>query len=642
MKLNENQRIAVTWDSGPLLVLAGPGSGKTRVLTSRIAHILEQSQNQYFRVLALTFTNKAAAEMRRRVESLVPNEFARVRLTTFHSFAAELLRQHGNHIQLRSDFSILSNDLDRQALLNDVLINLRNDFVNQIPEYYNSTNILSEISKFTELCLSHTKLEIFLKDKNIENASILTKIYLTYNKFLKQSNFLDFPTLLAQVVHLLSSFPFIINHIRKIYTHILVDEFQDTNLIQYKFLSLLANSDPTNLFVIADKDHIIYQWNGASHERIDQLYNDFNISVIQLPENYRCPPSIIAIANNLIKYNINRFSNKLPLQLFKQHTLSSNIYLHNFNNLDEEADWIVADLLKKSAEIRNNSIILAKTKKILDTVACKLEDAKIPVYNGIRKHEFQSPPLRMLHAILRLLNAQDDDRFLCHLSKSFYEIEGLMTDMPSVKSRALADGKNLLLAWIDEVIFNDKISPETFRLLTDDMNILLKSLDYASFSGRLFDWAKGNRNFSLGDEICYEEFSEECGVWEFLIDDISAKFYGEAVALHQFLHELDLNSKNPPKAPGAVPCFTIHASKGLEFGHVYLMGLVEDLLPCWAAVKASKTYGDNCLEMQEERRNCFVAITRAQESLTLTYSKNIFNWPKKPSRFLKEMGINIL
>jgi DNA helicase-2/ATP-dependent DNA helicase PcrA len=243
--MNENQRQAVIWDQGPLLVIAGPGSGKTRVLTSRIGYILEQSQNQYFRLLGLTFTNKAAAEMRGRLELLVPRELARVRLTTFHSFAAELLSQHGNHVQIRSDFSILSNDSDREALLNDVLIDLRKDLNTQLPEYYSSSQILPVITKLTELCIHPQQSEIYLQDANFENAIALAKVYSVYREALKRANFLDFPSLIAETIDLLTKFPFISKQIRKIYKHILVDEFQETNASQYQVLTMIANPHPS-------------------------------------------------------------------------------------------------------------------------------------------------------------------------------------------------------------------------------------------------------------------------------------------------------------------------------------------------------------------------------------------------------------
>ncbi len=298
--LNENQREAVLWDKGPLLVLAGPGSGKTRVLTSRIARILDQSAGQHFRILALTFTNKAAAEMRGRVEELVPGELSRVRLTTFHSYAADLLQQHGSHLSFRPDFQILSNDADREALLDTVLGQIHKDFSYALPSHFKAAQILPAITRLLEQCISEDQAEILLQRANVENAVPLARVYAAYREAMRQTNSLDFPSLIAESLYLLTQYPFLVEHIRKVYKHILVDEFQDTNHSQYQILSLIAHPDPTTLFVVADDDQIIYQWNGASPERIQALRDDFSVSEMQLPENYRCPPLVIKLANDLI------------------------------------------------------------------------------------------------------------------------------------------------------------------------------------------------------------------------------------------------------------------------------------------------------------------------------------------------------
>ena len=220
--LNENQREAVLWEKGPLLVLAGPGSGKTRVLTYRIARILEESEGEHFRILALTFTNKAAAEMRSRVEELVPRELGRVRLTTFHSFAAELLQQHGNHLGIRPDFQILSNDADREALLDDVLNRLRKDLSYHLPGHFKSPQILPAITRLLEKCIKPEEAEVYLQKVNLENAVALARVYSAYRNALRQTNSLDFPSLIAEALDLLRRFSFLVGHIRKVYKYILV------------------------------------------------------------------------------------------------------------------------------------------------------------------------------------------------------------------------------------------------------------------------------------------------------------------------------------------------------------------------------------------------------------------------------------
>lgn len=635
--LNENQREAVLWDKGPLLVLAGPGSGKTRVLTYRITRILEQSEGQHFRILALTFTNKAAAEMRSRVEELVPKELGRVRLTTFHSYAAELLQQHGSHVNFRPDFQILSNDADREALLEDALGQLRKDLAYSLPEHFNAAQLLPAVTRLLDRCVPPDLAEVALQESNVENAIPLARVYAAYRHALRRTNSLDFPSLIAEALDLLNNFPALVKHIRKVYKHILVDEFQDTNHTQYGILSFIAQPDPSTLFVVADDDQIIYQWNGASPKRIQALRDDFGVSELQLPENYRCPPPVIELANALIARNLNRSAGKKPLRAVKQGEGGDVVRVFRFNAVDEEARWIARDIAQRNSQERADCAVLARTKKLLELAGRKLGEAGVPVYYAARKDEFTSAPLRMLHAILRLVNSKEDKQSLARLSKAFYELEGISIELAPVFSRASADGKDLLRSWLDEVKRRDAFEERTRRLLETDINPLLNSLNYRDFADKLFVWAEARQATSRPDESAFNEFDEEREVWELLLTEIAKKFEGEEVGLHQFLHELELTSKTPPKQPEAVPCFTIHSSKGMEFGHVYLMGLVEDQLPSWAAIKK----GENSLEMQEERRNCFVAITRAQESLTLTFSSEVFGWSKQPSRFLKEMGIEV-
>jgi DNA helicase-2/ATP-dependent DNA helicase PcrA len=640
-KLNDNQIEAVKWDRGSLLVLAGPGSGKTSVLTNRISYILEQSQGQHFCILALTYTNKAAAEMRARFEFKVPRVLTRLRITTLHSYSAELLRQHGRHIQIDRDFKILSNKFDCESLLNDVLIDLRKNFDNQLPVYYNGAYILPAITKLTESCIDPEKAENILIESKIDNANSLAKVYFAYKESLTKNNFLDYPSLISETINLINKFPFIGQHIRDVYEHILVDEFQDTNPQQYQLLSLIVKPDPSKIFVVADDDQIIYQWNGVSIKRLKQLLDDFNFSVIQLPENYRCPQIVVQLANNLIQNNSNRFGNKRLLKSVKQNYSHNVLFIKSFDTLQDESLWVANEIRKKSKEDREKCVVLARTKKILNTIGKTLLEADIPIYYGDRKDEFNSAPLRMLHSILRLINTYDISQSLACLSKSLYDISGIMIDTSSVMSRALADGKNALRAWNDEVIYNNTINNNIQEFFNKEIYLLLNSLNYLEFSKKFIIWAKSLTNSSLIDENSIADFDEECQAWDILVSEISNKFKGEVIGLHQFLHELDLYSKTPPKLSDAIPCLTIHASKGMEFGHVFLMALVEDQLPSWAAIKASLTKGDNCVEIQEERRNCFEAITRAQDSLTLTFSKQINGYAKKPSRFLSEMGFDL-
>nr|VFK11056.1 MAG: DNA helicase-2 / ATP-dependent DNA helicase PcrA [Candidatus Kentron sp. LPFa]VFK27399.1 MAG: DNA helicase-2 / ATP-dependent DNA helicase PcrA [Candidatus Kentron sp. LPFa] len=640
--LNENQREAVSWNQGSLLVLAGPGSGKTRVLTYRIARILEQSEGQHFRILALTFTNKAAAEMRARVRELIPGELGRVRLTTFHSYAAELLQQHGNHLGFQPDFQILSNDADREALLEDVLHGLRRDPAYSLPEYFKAAQLLPAVTRLLDRCVPIDQAETLLRQANLENAIPLARVYAAYRDALRHANALDFPSLIADAIELLKTYPFLAKHIRKVYKHILVDEFQDTNHSQYRILSLLAQPDPSTLFVVADDDQIIYQWNGASPERIRALRNDFRVFELQLPENYRCPPLVVQLANVLIANNLDRSAGKRPLKAVKPNEDGDVVRVFRFENVDEEAKWIARDIAQKSPQDRADYAVLARTKKLLALIGPKIEEQGIPVYYAARKDEFNSAPLRMLHSILRLANAEEkqarfEPQSLARLSKAFHEIEGVSIELGPVLSRASADGNGFLRSWLDEAKGSDRLKQRTRDLLETNIKPLLNSLNYRGFTDKLLAWAEARQVTPEQNENAFNEFEEERKVWKQLLNEITKKFEGEEISLHQLLHELDLTSKAPPKPSDAIPCFTIHASKGMEFGHVYLMGLVEDQLPSWAAVKK----GNDSIEMQEERRNCFVAITRARKNLTMTFSSQVFGWSKQPSRFLTEMGVKL-
>lgn len=540
-------------------------------------------------------------------------------------------------LSLRPDFQILSNDNDRESLLTDVIEQLRKDMAFSLPEHFQAAQLLPAITRLLEKCIPPDQAEVVLQQSNFENAIPLARVYVAYRSALRQTNALDFPSLIAESLDLLTKYPFLVKHIRKVYKHILVDEFQDTNHTQYRILSLIIQPDPSTLFVVADDDQIIYQWNGASPKRLEALRNDFGVSELQLPENYRCPSLVIKLANALIEKNLNRSAGKKPLKAIKQGESDDVVRVLTFNSLDEESEWIAKDICQRNPQVRINCAILARTKKVLDIVGSKLEEAGIPVYYAARKDDFKSAPLKMLHAILRLVNSKEDRQSLARLSKAFYEIEGISIELAPIISRSSADDKDLLRTWIEEVKRRDALEDATRLLLDTGIKPLLNSLNYLDFAEKLLKWATDCQQTSRPDENAFNEFEEEQEVWKLLLDEINKKFQGEDVSLHQMLHELDLTSKTPPKPPDAIPCFTIHTSKGLEFEHVYLVGLVEDQLPSWAAVKK----GDYSLEMQEERRNCFVAITRTQESLTLTYSKEVFGWNKKPSRFLSEMGIEL-
>ncbi|OQW91333.1 MAG: ATP-depentend DNA helicase [Beggiatoa sp. IS2] len=631
--LNENQLAAVNWQDNVLLVLAGPGSGKTRVLTYRIARIIAETADQHFAILALTFTNKAAAEMRERLTKLIPNVTERVEVTTFHSFAASLLRQHGSHIGLRPDFTILNQEEDQKAILQEVLS--KRDMEN-----YSSEKLLPLINKLLQYgVLVENAKSILLKNKlGEEQAELLTQVYSSYCSQSIQNNCLDFGNLIIQATTLLQNKPFIQKFLHRIYYHVCVDEFQDTNRAQYHLLRQLVNPERQNLFIVADDDQIMYQWNGASPERLKNLQDDYQTTLIQLPENYRCPSEVIDLANRLISHNPRRHSDKLKIQAHRQVSASDPIRIQEkFVTFEEEAKWIANDIAHRSDKA--GCVVLARSKSLLEIIVTELEKLSIPAYLHKRKDEFESTPLVWLHAMLRLANTRHDKKQLYRVCKAFYQLEGIKIEPETVESLAITQNNNddYLRTWHILVTERNELSEQAKQILTESVSKLMDRLDFDSFIKKTFNWFDTLKSGDIQlQQETFIDYEEEKKTWQELQTEIEGQYGREQVTLYLLLQEIDLRSKKPSPPKNAIPCFTVHASKGMEFKHVYLAGMVEEHFPSWQAIKK----GDNSSEMEEERRNCFVAITRTQETLTLTYSEKIFEWNKQPSRFLKEMGFS--
>ena len=614
-----------------MLVLAGPGSGKTRVLTYRIARLIENTPDEHFKILALTFTNKAAAEMRERITSLVPNVAERALLTTFHSFAAGLLRQHGHHIGLKPDFTIMVQDADRHSILDEAIERAKAEHIGQTSE-----RLLPLISRLTENDIAPDQASSVLERGSFDNPGALASVYQLYRSLMIERNALDFVGLIAEALGVIESRAGVRKQVQRIYPWVCVDEFQDTNLSQCKILRQLVNEKTKNLFVVADDDQIIYQWNGASPERLWGLQSDFKMKLLQLPENYRCPHSVVELANNLIAHNYGRFAEKGLSKAHKGASGTPVVTHKQFAQFYDEADWIANTIAKRPQEEREKCVVLSRTKKLLEQIVKALGDHGVSGYLATRKNEFESASLQWLHSILRLANSRSSREHLRRVCETFFTLEGINLDIKDIISHASTESGEYLRSWAVSALNRDELSPTARDLVAESLvPSLLERLDFSRFQGDAIAWLDGLPDMSPDVEGIFDEYQEEKQTWNQLVDEISGQYGKQEVTLHLLLQELDLRSKSPIPERGAVPCFTIHASKGTEFDHVYVVGMVEDQLPSWAAIKK----GDDSREMQEERRNCFVAITRAQETLTLTYSDRVQGWGKQPSRFLFEMGI---
>ena len=622
-KLNSNQIEAALWDSGPLLVLAGPGSGKTATLTSRVARIIDESSGESFRILCLTFTNKAAAEMRERLFKLVPDARDRVLLTNFHSFATDILRQHGSHFGLSPDFEIID-EIERVALVKALL----NAKTSEFSRIVSAEKALVSIDFLFRNLVEDDQVATLVKDAEV--GAQLKLLFVLYKENLKVQNCLDYGAILYFCEELLTARPRLTKQLRTVYKYICVDEFQDTNLAQYRLLRALTPDRDSNVFIVGDDDQIIYQWNGASPSRVNELERHYDLTTIQLPENYRCPSEVVELANALIIHNGDRAAGKKPLRAMRGQSDIYPVTLECFDDEQDEAQWIaekIAECLQISA-VPNDIVVLARNTRLLDRVSQALFELSIEAHVQKRKSQFESAPIRFIVSALKLAAVRSDDDLAATLTKALSDCINIDITAEELAAFATQTNNDQLEA-LGLLIRQSKEIP----LELQEGIIGLVQGQYADFLRKTFAFYD-DMNETNGIES-FAEYSTERDVWLNIMRDLGGEAEAYSLSLGQFLQELALANKTPEAPSSAVRCLTIHASKGMEFKHVFLLGLAEDQLPSFQ----SKKSGDDSREMQEERRNCFVAITRTIETLTLTYAEKYNGWRKEPSRFLFEMGL---
>ena len=630
------QKKAAGWDVGSMLVLAGPGSGKTRVLTCRIAHILDSSRDKNFRILALTFTNKAADEMRGRVMNFVPGLEGRLFLNTFHSFCADVLRQHGTHLNINPNFHIYSQDADLLAVLNDA-----------VEEAKKTSDVVCDLDKKTLPVIKRLKSLLILPENCHEVfedprfGERMFVVYPAYEAELTKRNALDFDSLILKTHQLFTKFPAFAKRYRTVYPYICIDEFQDTNHAQYALIRALTEDQHKNIFVVADDDQIIYQWNGASHKRIVEFRNDYSAEVLQLPVVFRCPPEIVELANNLIRHNFLRTSDKKPLEAFRSGPgpgRDTVRLLPVFPDFDAEAAGIARDIKDRHSPHLGSVVVLGRNRKLLQGVERALQREGLPAVISQRKDEFESTPFVWLHSILRLANDRQNRDHLEAVCGSFAQLAEVEVDFEDVVEQAQGSNLGYLQHWI-KIVRQKSPNASVKEVINQASRYLGEGRDFREFNRLALDWfsnlAQVHQQSDRDPTIeVFTRYEEERSVWEELMREITESL-GAEITLEAFLQELQMHSKEPSPKPNTVVLMTIHGAKGKEFAYVYLVGLVDDELPSFQ----SKQKGDNSPEMEEERRNCFVAITRTIKTLTLSYAEKYRGWPKKPSRFLFEMGV---
>ena len=616
--LNENQRRAVDWNDGPLLVLAGPGSGKTAVLTLRVARLLEEDDNAA--VLALTFTNKAAAEMRERVDQILGEYTDRAQLCTFHKFAADILGQHGSHLGIRPDFRFLTQDEDRVAILEEVIDNLPGGGL-ELPSDRNS--LLDLIDRLFSESYSGAGPSASLTS----TPEWLPLLFRRYCDALIDSNRLDFGSLLHFATRLLTEKPAVARVVRLGWTHICVDEFQDTNRAQYDLLRLIAPGRSHNLFVVADDDQIIYQWNGASPKRFRDLRDDYEVRTVQLPESYRCPPEILDHANRLIAHNPRLIDTKTTVSVREPQPLYERIVRHEvFHSLDAEAEFVGHDIRERGLA-PSDCVVLGRTNRLIHSAADGLRHAGHEAFVPQKKSDFDSPVLGVLVEALRLANSRHDRVVLRRICREWERLAGVVIEPHAVGAAAVLVGGDFLRAWVDVAGAAGREGGNALERIRADL------VDRLNFP-EVVDWflEEGWQSWGAGDLA--ELTAEEVATWKTLHRDIVSE-HGSGVTLNAYLQHFDLSSKTPPPGPNPVQCITVHRSKGLEFKHVYVIGMAQEVFPSYRALQR----GPRSEEVEEERRSCFVAITRARETLTLTRATEYYGYGKRASQFLGEMGV---
>ena len=397
------------------------------------------------------------------------------------------------------------------------------------------------------------------------------------------------------------------------------------------FGSLLFFAAPArnhNLFVVADDDQIIYQWHGASPRRFQDLRSDYDVRIIALPENYRCPPSIVSLANRLIEQNARRVSRKKTVAVREDRGQYAEVVrFRRFSHPEQEADFVASDIRERRLPAPE-CVVLARTNRLVQDAADTLRRAGHDAHVAVRKNEFDSPALGILMEAMRLASSPHDRVVLRRLGLAWAGLTGNDIDAPSVEAAAAVEGGDFLRTWLDLAVAGDNGGhEEALERIRADL------VDGLRFPQVVVDFLDGDWRSWSGDESV-EQTEEEVATWKGLHEDLVAE-HGDSVPLHTYLQQLDLLSKSPPAPPNALQCMTVHGAKGLEFNHVYLIGMAQEVFPSYRALRK----GETSAAVEKERRSCFVAITRAQETLTMTGARTYFGYHKRPSQFLEEMGV---
>jgi len=631
--LSESQRAAAVHDEGPALVLASPGAGKTQVLTARIAHLISQTPRKNFRILALTFTTKAAEEMKVRVDAWLEKGRDRAVTKTFHALCADIIAQHGSHLDLKPDFRILDHDEDRTEVLIEAIADLRNSAGELAAKHRITPEDVKLLPDLERLISAPSfDLEAPSEDPTVEKSRVLANAYLARQRI---ANRLDFAALLYFANRLLKEQAGVRDLMQTVYRYVCVDEFQDTNAAQYAVLRAIVPADNPNLFCVGDDDQVIYAWNGASLHRITQLGTDYpTLAHFYLPESRRCPPEVVQLANALMRKSKSRAPGKPEVVTMKSG--GDAVRMLKADQLADEtaeAEAIAKAIEALEPHARGSCAVLARTVLLVQQVHDALIARGIPAHLMRRSSAYATPGLAWLGAILELAGGPGDIGGLRRTSHFWGKLLGDFGAKPGrihveeLRAASVNFGGDLLVTWLD---FVQDTVPAALAPLLSAAQTKLPNEGWELFANSILADLEDLYRALDDHDSRKADFEDERHHLKQCIREAHGK------PLAEFLRGFSLQSKTPDPKPGDVCCATISASKGAEWDYVYLAGLADGVLPSYYAVKA----GEGSPQMEEERRLCFVAITRTRGILTLSWAKSYSGYQKLPSVFLSEMSSN--
>ena len=623
-KLNKEQKTAVEHRKGPLLVLSGAGTGKTRVLTSRFVYIVKNLNVNFNKIIAVTFTNKAANEIKERVNSELQSSIDTPWIGTFHSIFAKFLRKHSNLVKLKSNFTILDIE-DQKKLLKQVL-----DYC-KIEKDINEGIYHNEIQN-----LKDNKI-LFNENKKISKFSSIERlddIYSFYQQRLIEINAVDFGDILLHSYTILLNNEDIRNSYQKFIEHILIDEFQDTNLIQYDLIKLILNSNQ-NLFCVGDDDQSIYAWRGANIENIINFPKEFNSPVVRLTKNYRSNSSILEAAACIISNNKNRLGKDLVS--FNKNIPDQKINLNSFYSQEEESLWISDNISKKFQD--DNSIgVLVRLTAQMRSIEDKFIKYALPyeIIGGPRF--FDRKEIKDILAYLKLANSFKDDlsfERVINLPKRGVGDQSVKLIIDNAREKKISFFESL------ELLYNDNNLTGSLMLKTKPfIDIIKKTSDLINKTtlediGIFIIEESGYLKMLENEKNKLKQVENESRI-DNLKEFVNA--LSEFENLDDFLEHVGLVNENQKKThSNSVKLMTLHAAKGLEFDHVYLPGWEEGIFPSSRALEQNSSKS-----LEEERRLAYVGITRAKFDLNLSYATSRYTYGMNnyslPSRFLNEIS----